>query len=252
MTEAEWLTCTVPEQMFACLRAQGATLSVRKGRLFCCACCRRIWQSLYPEARAAIEVAERHADGLATDDELTSADEASMAVLDDPEEGAEVEEDRYLLFDHYCCAIANCCNLEAPDEDTCSGCAALARDEAARLACPGPPTVEEFANVEEFPTDYLGEEWRAQCGLLQDVRGNPFRRSCLDPGWVNARVRSLAEKAYAERSLPDGTLNPTNLALLAGALEEAGCADAAILGHCRDPGPHVRGCWAVDLLLGKE
>jgi hypothetical protein len=52
--------------------------------------------------------------------------------------------------------------------------------------------------------------------------------------------------------LPAGQLDPTRLAVLADAVEEAGCTDADLLGHLRGPGPHVRGCWAVDLLLGKE
>ena len=53
------------------------------------------------------------------------------------------------------------------------------------------------------------------------------------------------------RSLPAGTLDPARLAVLADALEDAGCTDAGLLGHLRGPGPHVRGCWAVDLLIGK-
>jgi hypothetical protein len=49
-----------------------------------------------------------------------------------------------------------------------------------------------------------------------------------------------------------GRLDPTRLAVLADALEEAGCADAELLGHLRGPGLHVRGCWAVDSLLGRQ
>ena len=62
---------------------------------------------------------------------------------------------------------------------------------------------------------------------------------------------ALAQAAYDERELPAGTLDTTRLAVLADALEEAGCVQADILGHLRGPGPHVRGCWAVDLLLRK-
>ena len=62
----------------------------------------------------------------------------------------------------------------------------------------------------------------------------------------------LAQAAYDERELPSGTLDATRLAVLADALEEAGCPDRTILDHLRGPGPHVRGCWAVDLLLGKS
>jgi hypothetical protein len=62
-------------------------------------------------------------------------------------------------------------------------------------------------------------------------------------------VLSLAQAAYEHRTLPAGTLEPARLALLADALEEAGCTSAAVLDHCRGPGPHVRGCWVVDLIL---
>jgi hypothetical protein len=65
-------------------------------------------------------------------------------------------------------------------------------------------------------------------------------------------VVSVARAAYEERQLPAGTLDNTRLAVLADAVEEAGCTDAALLGHCRGAGPHVRGCWAVDALLGKS
>jgi len=62
----------------------------------------------------------------------------------------------------------------------------------------------------------------------------------------------LAQAAYDQRELPSGTLDPARFAVLADALDEVGCADADILGHLRGPGPHVRGCWALDLCLGKE
>ena len=65
-------------------------------------------------------------------------------------------------------------------------------------------------------------------------------------------VNSLVEAAYQERDLPSGHLDPARLAVLSDALEDAGCTDAAILDHLRGPGPHVRGCWALDLLLAKE
>jgi hypothetical protein len=65
-------------------------------------------------------------------------------------------------------------------------------------------------------------------------------------------VVALAQAAYEQRELPAGTLDLTRLAVLADALEEAGCDQADLLGHLRGPGPHVRGCWAVDLVLGKS
>jgi hypothetical protein len=69
--------------------------------------------------------------------------------------------------------------------------------------------------------------------------------------WNAGAVRRLAEAAYAERQLPAGALDPARLAVLADALEEAGLTDAELLHHLRGPGPHVRGCFAVDAVLGK-
>jgi hypothetical protein len=64
-------------------------------------------------------------------------------------------------------------------------------------------------------------------------------------GTMSLLVRGLAEGIYADRAFD-------RLPILADALEEAGCTDAEVLAHCRGPGPHVRGCWVVDLILGKE
>jgi hypothetical protein len=64
-------------------------------------------------------------------------------------------------------------------------------------------------------------------------------------------VPRLARAAYEERHLPPGRLDAARLAVLADALEEAGCADAGLLDHLRGLGPHVRGCWAVDLAFGR-
>jgi hypothetical protein len=95
-------------------------------------------------------------------------------------------------------------------------------------------------------------EQAAQADLIRDLFGNPFRLVTLDPAWRSADVLSLAEAAYDNRALPEGTLGPARLALLADALEDAGCSNAEVLTHLRGPGPHVRGCWAVDAVLGKS
>ncbi len=86
-----------------------------------------------------------------------------------------------------------------------------------------------------------------QAALVRDVFGNPFRPAAADPAWQTwhaGTIPRLAEGIYQERAFD-------RLPVLADALEEAGCADPAILAHCREPGEHVRGCWVVDLLLGK-
>jgi hypothetical protein len=89
---------------------------------------------------------------------------------------------------------------------------------------------------------------QAEADLVRDIFGNPFRPSYLDPAWLAWRggvIPKLARTIYDERCF-------TDLPILADALQEAGCTDPDILGHCRGPGPHVRGCWVLDLLLGKE
>ena len=108
----------------------------------------------------------------------------------------------------------------------------------------------------EHGVTLAADERRVQCDLLRDVFGNPFGPPpTVDPAWLawgDGLVRRLAAAAYEQRELPSGTLDAVRLAVLADALEEAGCADPNILGHLRGPGPHVRGCWPVDLLLGRE
>jgi hypothetical protein len=94
---------------------------------------------------------------------------------------------------------------------------------------------------------YLAER-AGQADLLRDVTGNPFRTIEMNPAWLawnGGTVRSMAQAIYDERTFEQ-------LPILADALEEAGCDDAEILHHCRKPGVHVRGCWVLDLLLGKE
>ena len=87
-------------------------------------------------------------------------------------------------------------------------------------------------------------ETPAHCDLIRDIFGNPFRPVVADPAWLTPTVQSIASAIYADRAFD-------RLPILADALEEAGCTDADVLLHCRIPGEHVRGCWVVDLVLGK-
>src|SRR5262249_33654367 len=90
-----------------------------------------------------------------------------------------------------------------------------------------------------------------QAHLFREVFGKPFRSLLFDPAWLTPTTSSLAQTPYDERELPSGHLDPARLAVLSDALEEAGCTDADLLSHLRSLGPHVRGCWALDLILGK-
>jgi hypothetical protein len=93
--------------------------------------------------------------------------------------------------------------------------------------------VSTWANSERYRYDVL----------VREIFGNPFQNNPPRPG--DAIITKLAGSIYTDSAFD-------RLPILADALEEAGCTDAAILEHCRAPGPHVRGCWVVDLLLGKE
>jgi hypothetical protein len=80
---------------------------------------------------------------------------------------------------------------------------------------------------------------------LRDIFGNPFRPVALDPRWLTSTVLDLGNVIYQERAFD-------RMPILADALMDAGCDSDEIIIHCRDDGPHVRGCWVVDLLLAKE
>ncbi len=79
---------------------------------------------------------------------------------------------------------------------------------------------------------------------MHEFFGNPFRPVALDPAWCTSTVVALARGIYDERAFD-------RMPILADALQDAGCDSADVLTHCRGPGPHARGCWVVDLVLGK-
>ena len=83
---------------------------------------------------------------------------------------------------------------------------------------------------------------------MREIFPNEFHSVTSDPSWLtwkDCTIRKLAQYIYRDRAFD-------RLLILADALEDAGCDNADILAHCRGPGPHVRGCWVVDLLLGKS
>jgi hypothetical protein len=202
------------------LRLLKGKASDRKLRLFGCACVRRVWHLLTDERdRQAVDVAERYADRLATRKELRAC--RSMAFNSASRSGA-------LAAWHI--------TREATWDAAWQG--ALF---SSNIFDPDGVTFVTFSNR-------IGEGYH-QCLLLRCVFGNPFCQSAvLDPAWLvwgNGTVSQLAQAIYDDRAFD-------RMPILADALEEAGCADADILGHCRGPDPHVRGCWVIDLLLGKE
>jgi hypothetical protein len=104
------------------------------------------------------------------------------------------------------------------------------------------------------------EEARKQGHFLGDIVRVPVPTSTAPPqplplavlNWNDRAIPRLAGAIYEVRRLPEGTLDNAQLAILADALLDAGCDNEALIQHCRSEGPHVRGCWAVDLLLRKR
>jgi hypothetical protein len=91
----------------------------------------------------------------------------------------------------------------------------------------------------------LDTEHAAQAELLRDIFGNPFRPVTFDPHWRTSDVVGLAHAIYEDKAFE-------RMPILADALMDAGCEEEQIIGHCRGDGPHVRGCWVVDLILDKQ
>jgi hypothetical protein len=202
-------------------------VSHRKLRLFACACCRRVWHHLTdPRSRAAVEVAERHADGRATKEELEQAGSAAYAAI-------------VALLGVTSPPNRQDYPINLPD-------AVWRTTEISPSLADFRNTVRLVAGRTSVPGD--GEGLKPQADLLRDIVGTPepFRRVRFDRRWPlhnDRAARRLALTIYKESRFD-------LLPILGDALEDAGCAEADILDHCRGPGPHVRGCWVVDLVLG--
>ena len=230
MTESEWNTCTSPEAMLDWLRARG-TLSDRKARLFSVAVCRRLWPLLTDErSRRAVEVAERQADGLTGRADVASARREATDACQDAEAAdgnrAGANAAAYVL------------DADASFAARFTACAAEVAVAASVTFRPSSVDVTDRWDAA------VGDERAIQADLLRDLF-DPFRPPASVDAWRTAEVVGLAGAAYADR------LDPARLAALAQALADAGCADAELLGHLRGEGPHVRGCWGLDVLLGR-
>jgi hypothetical protein len=213
MTEAEWLACVRPLGM---LEEPGTRRSARKRRLFAAACCRRLGRVVSDGGMRAADAAEAFADGAATADQLAAAQRrVGLATHPHRQHAAEA-------------ALTASCS---PGYDPAVGAAKSAA--IARAMVPGTSAVRKAT------------EWAAQADLVRDIFGNPFRPVTFPPSWLTFTVTALARQMYETRDF-------SAMPILADALQDAGCENDDILDHCRGPGPHVRGCWVVDLVLGKE
>jgi hypothetical protein len=200
MTETEWLTSREPLAMLAYL---GKRLVVRKQRLLGCACARLVWPYLGPASRAAVEFAERLADGPVRDkrwaEVWTRANKAWLRATPEQRDAA---------------GLAEATVLETVQE-------AISRGLVGRRS-PG----------------------RREGNLVRELYGNPFRTVAVDAALRRPGMQTFARRIYRERAFDA-------LPIFADALEDAGCDCVELLEHFRGPGPHFRGCWALDLVLGR-
>lgn len=228
MTEGEWLVCLNPTKLGGFLIDRGQEYG-RKYRLFACACVRRVWRLLTDERyRTVTEMAEQVADGLIPEEQIGNAWEK---WCDDP-------------------AFA--------DGSDGMVAALSATGTGARWS---PEDAQKHALIALVDSDVTSpesreraelEELEAQGRLLHCIFGNPFRPTSLASALRTPAVISLAQCAYNQRALPSGELDRVLLSILADALEDAGCNTPELLAHLRNPGPHVRGCWPVDLIMARE
>jgi hypothetical protein len=170
-------------------------------------------ERLHPICRQAVEVGERFADDLATQEEVAAVEGKLNDLwngLFDP--GTEPDQ------------------FDSISISTCACCVATRSGPRGIVGYWGP------WQISATPAD---------ADFARDIFGNPFRQVVFDTKWRTEHTVGIAAKMYDEREF-------AAMPILADALEEAGCDNHDILIHCREPGVHVRGCWVVDLVLGKE
>jgi hypothetical protein len=236
LNEAEWLACAHPKPMLDFLRGKA---SDRKLRLFACVCCRSFLPKLYSEQRIAeqriaVELAERLADGMASEEERRQALMDAEGALD-------------VLFPGGNNSAAQAAvNKLASIASSATHAREVALTPAGAFFVHGPLTHAIM----------IHGDCRWLASLLRDIFGNPFRPSPPLPpavlAWNDRTIPRIAQVIYDDRKLPEGTLNSGTQSILADALLDAGCDNDDLIQHCRSEGPHVRGCWAVDLILGKS
>jgi hypothetical protein len=219
-TEQHWAACTDLSVLLGCFVDRPVGRS-RKQQLFACACLRRMAHLLTDASRRLLESYERRVEGEGSREDWARARALATEVARDLSPARP--RDQQAAY-HVAYVVTRELAYDA------FWAAAHAGRDIARW-------VGAWA---------LAAESKAQCDLFRDLFGSPFRRPRLDDAWLawnNGTVPKLAQAIYDERRFGD-------LPVLADALEDAGCDDAELLGHCRAPGEHVRGCWVVDAILG--
>lgn len=230
MTEAEWLACTEPQRMLTFL---GGRITDRKLRLFAVACCRRIWSLLPGEQfRHLVELSERYADREVSRRDLMEARQLAEGNSPPGWDAAAV--------------AAVTAALRQPYSAACQA------QRAAATAAANAQAHERLRDPNRVPSETCDDvlrrailaEFSEQSVLLRDLCGNPFGRPPRPFAWLTPATSAIAQTIYYDRRFED-------LPVLGDALEDGGCTEQDFLEHCRSPGPHVRGCWVVDHLLGK-
>lgn len=221
MTEAEWLVCEEPEDLRVAL-VQLGSVSERRLRLVSCACSRRFWKLITDKrGQQAVDGTERYVEGQISAAELESLSLAARKSWE------EVHNDFFRKSEGPLSAAAMAVYTSSPHFDMNVLSNAMG------------------AAVEAFPKRARKKvEKRSQALLLRDIFGNPFRSVIFSPKWRTDTAVALAQHMYDSRDFGA-------MPILADALQDAGCDSENVLNHCRGPGPHVRGCWVVDAVLGK-
>lgn len=248
MTEAEWLSCSDPQPMLDFLQGRG--VSGRKLRFFATACCRRVWDMLDERGHHAVEVAEQFADGLVGQRELDCAGQLSLEASQEAYlAGLPAERMLALRAAGFACHAVRAGQVVAATvvQAVLAGplSSQTSEPEESLRAVSAPGAYEGYIQAREQALRARHGGARAtQAALLRDLCGNPFRPAAVSPDWLTSTAVALARGVYDERAFD-------RLPILADALQDAGCDNDELLDHLRGPGPHVRGCWGLDLILGR-
>ena len=248
MTEEEWSACSDPLHLVNWIAGE---TSARRLRLFAIACCRRVLHlEADPGWRAAVETAERYADELCTAEELATAIPPVNATLE--ERIREINSVASFVRRAIAVACLDPGYMRAP----CGAFSGREEKGSYWVMRGGDAAAEAIARANADLTgprrlgfeEALERERHSQCNVFRDIVGNPFQPLVVVLEWLawnDGTLRKIAQAIYEERAFD-------RLPILADALEDAGCDNADLLAHCRSDGEHVRGCWVVDLLLGKS
>ena len=218
----------------------------RRLRLVLCGAARTVWDRLpHDDLRAAVEVAERFADDQASRRELTQAAQMVRQFVAAAERSwRRLAEDRHTT-DHQFAAAAYQATAAELVLACCERSVTVARIAGQELAqtpkLAAPQRVWDECRVPEWYKLEVGPDPAA--AVVRDIFGHPAPPQFAD-GWKSPTVLALTAGIAADAGFD-------RLPVLADALEDAGCEDERVLGHCRGPGPHWRGCWVVDGLAGR-